>query len=512
MANPDSPPPAAPASRLGWLRSLARATLATGLAAAVLTGVAIPWLLSSPERLSGIIATAIPELVGRVTFERVQLGWTGPIVFEGVRLVPPDGGKAPVSIARIEGNHGLLAILLSVGDLGRLSVDGLVVDLAFDDDHGTNLEKLFAPKQPAGGKSAPRPQRAAVRMRLDVEDAVVRISAPWTAEPWVSEPLGIRVALAPVPAGWSEWTIEPVQLLADARMEPAVALGVLAYIAPVLADATRTSGRFSLALEGARLPVGDPAAGEVTGVLAMHEVVLGPGPLVDNMLASLPGGLPRPPALRVADESHVRFRLADRKVWHEGLEFGVPLPGPGRRLDIKSSGTVALGSQALDLKLVLPIPTDLSPDRPLLATLAGKTISLGVAGHLGDPEIVFDGSIRETAGQVAIELLDRLRGQQPVPRPVDAPPLPAPPGVNPPPPGVNPPPPGVNPPPPGLAPGDTGEVIVDIVGDVLEEVAKRRAERRAAEAAGEVPPPRRGRLIDRLRRPDAPPVAEPSGN
>ena len=131
------------------------------------------------------------------------------------------------------------------------------------------------------------------------------------------------------------------------------------------------------------------------------------------------------PALRVADESHVKFRLADRKVWHEGLEFGVPLPGPGRRLDIKSSGTVALGSQALDLKLVLPIPTDLSPDRPLLAALAGKTISLGVAGHLGDPEIVFDGSIRETAGQVAAELLDRLRGQQPVPRPVDAPPLPA---------------------------------------------------------------------------------------
>ena len=96
------------------------------------------------------------------------------------------------------------------------------------------------------------------------------------------------------------------------------------------------------------------------------------------------------------------------------------------------------------------------------------------------------------------ELLDRLRGQQPVPRPVDAPPLPAPPGVN--------------PPPPGAAPGDTGEVIVDIVGDVLEEVARRRAERRAAEAAGEVPPPRRGRLIDRLRRPDAPPVADPSGN
>ena len=104
-------------------------------------------------------------------------------------------------------------------------------------------------------------------------DAIVRITAPWTTEPWLSEPIDLRLALAPVPKGWSEWTIEPVRLLADARMDPPVAWGVLSYIAPVLADATRTSGRFSLELDGARLPVGDPAGGALSGTLAMLERV-----------------------------------------------------------------------------------------------------------------------------------------------------------------------------------------------------------------------------------------------
>jgi hypothetical protein len=51
---------------------------------------------------------------------------------------------------------------------------------------------------------------------------------------------------------------------------------------------------------------------------------------------------------------------------------------------------------------------------------------------------------------------------------------------------------------------ETTEAIVDIVGDVLEQVARRRAERRAAEAAEgpaaqQQAPPRRGRLLQRLR-------------
>ena len=479
-----------------------KATLASLLAAVLLGAGSIPWWLSQPERLSRIVARAIPELEADVRFQSVKLGWSGPLVLDGVTLVPRDGSRSPITIGRIEGSHGLLAMLLSVGDLGRLAIDGLAVDLAFDEEHVSNLERLVRRKAADPADRRPRPTRAAVRMRLDVEDAIVRITAPWTTEPWVSEPIDLRVALAPVAEGWSEWTIEPVRLLTDARMDPPVAWGVLAYIAPVLADATRTSGRFSLDLAGARLPVGDPAGGSLSGTLAMHEVVVGPGPLVTNLFQSLPGNLPPPPSIRVADESHVRFELADRRVRHEGLEFGVPLPGQGRRLDVQSSGSVGLDDQSLEAKLVLPIPADLRQDRPLLAALAGKTISVGVAGKLGEPQVVFDGSIRQVAGDVARELLERVRGggvpPAAMPSGPAAPPVP---GLV-----VPPPVPGLEAPPPGAG----GDAVADIVGGVIDELARRRAARQAAEAAGELPP-RRGRLRERVLRPvlpQAPPAAE----
>ncbi|MFM1904615.1 MAG: hypothetical protein RLZZ440_2515, partial [Planctomycetota bacterium] len=296
--------------------------------------------------------------------------------------------------------------------------------------------------------------------------------------------------------------IEPAQLITNAKMEPPVAWGVLAYAAPVLADTTRAAGRFSLRLDGARLPVGDPRAGTLSGVLSMHEVVVGPGPLAMNLINSLPIQLPAPPAIRVADESHVAFRLADRRVWHEGLEFGLPLPGEGRRLDINSQGSVGLDDESLDMKLVLPIPGDLRQDRPLLAALAGKTISVGVAGHLGDPQIVFDGSIKQAAGQVAADLIDRIRngataGPGPQPQPGGA----AEAGIPPAAPVPNPPTAGGQPPVVDGAAPSTADTIVDIVGGVLDEVARRRAER---EANGELPPPRRGRLRERLQRPGLP--------
>lgn len=481
MQNPVVPPVGAdmPIARRGWIATPVKAVVAIVVAALLLGCGALPWWLSNPERLSQIVARAVPELEADVRFESVRLGWAGPIVLEGVTLVPRDGSRPPIAIGRIEGSHGLLAMLFSAGDLGRLVIREMAVDLAFDEQHVSNLEGLVRPPEHRGGP--PRPTRAAVRMRLEVDDAVVRITAPWTTEPWLSQPIDLKATLAPVAAGWSEWTIEPVRLLADARMDPPVAWGVLAYIAPVLADATRTSGRFSLELDGGRLPVGDPAGGEFSGTLAMHEVVVGPGPLVTNLVRSLPGDLPAPPSIRVADESHVRFSLVERRVRHEGLEFGVPLPGPGRRLDVRSSGSVGLDDESLDVKLVLPIPADLRQDRPLLAALAGKTISVGVAGKLGEPQVVFDGSIRQVAGDVARELIDRARGGTAAGAPPAG--------------GVE------------QATGTGGDAVVDIVGGVIDELARRRAARQAAEAAGEPPAPR-GRLRERVLRP-VPPPAQP---
>ncbi len=535
-------------SLLGWLVS--------GLVVAVVVTIAcLPWLLGSPDRVSRVVAAAFPELQADVKLGGVQIGWFGPLTLDGLELVPRDGGKAPVTIRRVEVGNGLAGILLSAGDLGRVRIEGLEADLVFDRNHRSNLDTILPPDgpAPAGDPRPPRgPRRAAVRLRLDVEDAIVKISGPWASDQWVSDPIDLQATLANAADGYAEWTIAPVQLLTQSELSQPVAHEVLAYIVPVLADATRTSGRFSLRLDGARLPVGRPEQAELAGLLAMHEVNLGPGPLVENMFRSMPLGLGPPPTVRIADESNVVFHLADRRIWHRGLEFGLPLKKPGQRLDVQSQGSVGLADRSLDLKLTLPIPADLPQDRPLIAALAGKQISLGVGGVLGDPKVIFDGSIKAAAGEVLVDLIDRLRDG---PRPQSAQPQPPAPDRGPPPPGWSP----EKAPPPaaatsttpsaateaptttgtaaattaapvtprekaealaeeaarkaGAEPG-TAEAIVDIVGGVLDEVARRRAERRAAEAAnpGQAPPPRRGRLLPRRLPPasDTPAPAAPA--
>lgn len=493
---PSPSPKPAPAPRRRWLARLLRSTIAVVFLVVIAGAIGVPWWLSNPARLSSIVTSLLPELDGTVSFERVRLGWAGPIVLEGVTIIPTDGSPAPVSIPRIEGDHGLLTMIVSGGDLGRFVMEHPTVDVVFDKDHVTNIERLIRPDEAQVVTGPPKRRRAAAHIRLEVEDAIVRITAPWAAETWVSDPISIRATLAPTTDGFSEWAIDPVQLLADARMDPAVALGVLAYIAPILAEATQTSGRFSLSLARARLPVGDPGGGTVAGTLSMHEVVLGPGPLVADLIESLPAGFPRPSSIRIADESVVKFRLDDRLVSHEGLEFGVPLPN-GRRLDVHSSGTVGLDDRALNVRLALPIPTDLPQDRPVVAALAGKTLSLGVAGTLDEPRVVFDGSIRDAAAEVALDLLDRVpeilervRGERPV---VAASATETPADIT------------TDTKPPAI----TGDDVVDIVGGVFDEVARRRAERRAKEAASEAPP-RRGRLRDRLFGPEAPPQPPPT--
>ncbi|MFM7290671.1 MAG: hypothetical protein ACKO6B_05510, partial [Planctomycetia bacterium] len=403
-------------ARRGFLSSSMRATLAVAAVVALLGLGSVPWLLSSPTQVSAWAARALPQMQADVRLGSVKLGWLGPLVLEDIRVVPRDGTQEPISIKRIELSHGLAGILLSLGDLGRLRIEGLDARVVFDADRNSNLKGLFRPVDRADGLDADQkrgPQRSPLRLQLDVVDAIVRIAGPWSDEPWVSDPINVRAALRPAENGrWSEWTIEPVQLLADARLEPAVAQGVLAYIAPVMADATRTAGRFSLRLNRVTLPVGAPDAGQLSGVLSMHAVDLGPGPLVTGIIEALPFNLPAPPVIRIADQSHVEFQMADRRMWHKGLAFGVPLAKPGQRLDLVSSGSVGLDDKALDLKLELPIPADLPQDRPLLASLAGRTFAVKVGGVLGEPRVNFDGTLRATAGEVVSELVGRLRGQR----------------------------------------------------------------------------------------------------
>lgn len=405
-------PAAAPAGGHPWRGWLATAALV--LVGFLLLGAAVvPWWLSDPARVTAWVRRNVPNLHGAVEMRKATFTWAGPIVFEDVVVVPKNGAREPVTIARVEAEHGIAAFLLSGGDCGRVRVEGLEAHLVFDDERRSNVTGLiYDPDVP----DAPAPKESGLRMRLEVEDARVRIEGPWSDDPWTSDPIDVKLRLAKAASGsGSEWTLEPTTILSSAKLEPGVAQGVLAYAAPILADATRSSGRFSLALDGGVFPVGVPEKATFAGTLTMHEVDLGPGPMVGRILASLPGDLQVPPAIRIADDSRIAFRMENRRMWHEGLEFGVPLPR-GRRLDLVSKGWVGLDDQSLDIALALPFPEGMTAERPVLSALGGKTVSLGVVGKLGEPRVDFDGSIRSVAADVAADMIggviDRLRSRR----------------------------------------------------------------------------------------------------
>ena len=401
-----------------------RPVFAVGIVLAVVSTVLVatlPSWLVSPAGVRQFLLRSIPELKGDVRVEAASIGWFSPLSIRGLGLVPADGGPAPISVEEIKGDHGLLAILMERGRLGRIEVTGLTLDLVFDKQHVSNLQQLLGrpPKRPVSGEAPGEPpasirdtSKADEQVRVVVADAKIRVEGPWTKDRWESETIDLEATLRRTDTGDREWSLAPVTLLDHARLDPSVAAGVLAYAAPILADATRTGGEFSLVIEEARWPAGRGEEATVSGMLTLHKVDVGPGPLVEGLVRVLPGRLPAPPTIRVAEASQVQFRQANRRVWHEGLAFGIPLAESGERLDIESAGSVGLDDRSLDLTLSLPIPADLPQERPLLAAIAGKTLRLRVAGNLDEPQLKLDESLKQTVTAVAGDVLENLRQQR----------------------------------------------------------------------------------------------------
>src|SRR5690606_22175743 len=113
---------------------------------------------------------------------------------------------------------------------------------------------------------------------------------------------------------------------------PQMCNDLLKYVAPVLAGTAEVSGSVSIELDAWCVPLADPAQGRGSGRMTIHSVQAGTGPLVRQLAAAL--GLP--PSVRLVDNSQVVFEMADGRVHHRGLRFGLP------NLAVRTQGSVGL--------------------------------------------------------------------------------------------------------------------------------------------------------------------------
>jgi hypothetical protein len=485
--------------------------LRMGLFAGILLACAavalLPQWLVSAGGIRQLIVRSVPNLRGDVFVGAASIGWFAPLEIRDIEFRSARSGPTPIRIGSIKGTQGLLEIIRKGGRLGLITVNDTELHLAYDENHVSNLQETVGiepqtrqlSNQP---ESTPLPQQPTgpldERVRIAVKDARVRIDGPWTSTPWESDAIDVEAVLNQYTDGTKEWALTPVTLLDHAQLNPSVAAGALAYAAPILANTTRASGEFSLVIDEARWIAGEEKTATIDGDLTLHAVDIGPGPMVAKIIAALPGQLPVPPTVRIAESSKVHFRKSDRRIRHEGLAFGIPLKTSGDRLDITSEGFVGIDDRSIDLTLSLPIPDSLPTDRPLFAALAGKTIKASVEGTLDDPKLQLDASLKRTAADVATDFIRELRNKKNQTPPEEGSgKTRATPEQQPLSPADNP---GMKSPKSqktsdekvgnakkldqlkGLLPTDisddpTTDAVIDAVGGILDEVAKRRAER-----------------------------------
>jgi translocation and assembly module TamB len=162
----------------------------------------------------------------------------------------------------------------------------------------------------------------------------------------------------------------------------------ISWAVPIIGKSARMQGVASLDLAGARLPLADPFAGELSGQFIFENLEVTPGPQLEPlaMLMVKLQSLVDPRfafgdkavLLRVRPDP-VGVRLVDRRLWHEGLVMDMG------QLVVKSGGSVgADGSLAMAVEVAFR--GDLAGQTPIVAQLLRTPLVIPLGGTVHRPQ------------------------------------------------------------------------------------------------------------------------------
>lgn len=175
----------------------------------------------------------------------------------------------------------------------------------------------------------------------------------------------------------NELTVEPGRVAEKIRINPVMCANGLQYIAPALAGVASAEGRFSIELDRCRLPLEDWKRGQLQGRMIVHDVQVGPGPLVRELAVAL--GYQGPAQIR--RESTIDFQMAEGRIYHRGAELAFP------DLVIRTYGSVGLDDRSLALVAEMPVPPKWRGNNVLGTALKDQLIQLPIAGTLDRPNL-----------------------------------------------------------------------------------------------------------------------------
>jgi hypothetical protein len=196
------------------------------------------------------------------------------------------------------------------------------------------------------------------------------------------------VRLSPAPA---ELLLGGGPLLTDIHLSPDLCARGLKFMAPILADSTVADGRFSIVMDGGRIPLSNPRAGDASGRMALKAQAK-PGPLAEQFVfllneltTILRQGVPlklneQSGAVLSIDDANIEFRLVNGRVYHRGLTF---MAGT---TPITTRGSVGF-DESLSMVAEVPIRAKLLGIDLSLGTLEGASVQIPIEGTLANPKL-----------------------------------------------------------------------------------------------------------------------------
>ncbi len=186
--------------------------------------------------------------------------------------------------------------------------------------------------------------------------------------------LAPKVRLAPDPM---ELTMPPGVLAQQVQITPDMCEMFLKYVSPILADVTEARGAFSIELDNCRLPLANPKMGDLKGKFIVHNVEIGPGPLIHELAVLMDRETPA----KLRQQSVVNFQMVRGRIYHDNMELLFP------DFTIRTRGSVGIDDQTLSLEASMPIPPKWLVNNPLAPSLRNQTLVLPIGGTLNSPQI-----------------------------------------------------------------------------------------------------------------------------
>jgi hypothetical protein len=339
----------------------------------LLVGLLPTILVHTP--LSAYLVRRAAMLEGTLAFQSASLGWFSPISLSGIAVCDRQGEKV-LEADRLTCDRSLWNLILHPANVGTLRFEKPRLTTRLTRE-GSNVASVLAywltplPATPSSSSTS-----GGVDLSLEVADGELTIinqeSQPTCHASGLRFAMDLRMNQQP-----AELRLSAGTLASQIELDQTACRSALKYVVPILASVTQSQGRFSIVLDGCRIPIGDLNHAEVAGRIIVHSAAVSPGPLVQQLVSLV---ATNPSLVHIEPESAIYFRMTGGRIYHQGLALQFP------DVTMRTYGSVGL-DDSLKLMVETSLPLKWFPSNAVTDAIRGEKMQIPVGGTLHAPQL-----------------------------------------------------------------------------------------------------------------------------